>query len=53
MLIFVPGSTAALTTIEYESGVIGDLEEVIARLAPENLHYRHDARWGAGTDIHT
>ena len=48
VLIFVPGSTAALTTIEYESGVIGDLEEAIARLAPENLHYRHDARWGDG-----
>ena len=48
MLIFVPGSTAALTTIEYESGVIEDLKEAIERLAPENLHYRHDARWGDG-----
>ena len=48
VLIFVPGSTAALTTIEYESGVIEDLKEAIARLAPENQHYRHDARWGDG-----
>ncbi len=48
VLIFVPGSTAALTTIEYESGVIEDLEKAIARLAPENLDYRHDARWGDG-----
>jgi secondary thiamine-phosphate synthase enzyme len=48
VLIFVPGSTAALTTIEYESGVIEDLKEAIARLAPENLHYRHDTRWGDG-----
>ena len=48
VLIFVPGSTAALTTIEYESGVIEDLKEAIARLAPENLSYRHDARWGDG-----
>ena len=48
VLIFVPGSTAALTTIEYESGVIEDLREAIARLAPDNLNYRHDARWGDG-----
>ena len=48
VLVFVPGSTAALTTIEYESGVIEDLKEAIARLAPENLNYRHDARWGDG-----
>lgn len=48
VLIFVPGSTAALTTIEHESGVIEDLKEAIERLAPENLHYRHDTRWGDG-----
>ena len=48
VLIFVPGSTAALTTLEYESGVIEDLMEAISRLAPENLHYRHDERWGDG-----
>jgi len=48
VLVFVPGSTAALTTIEYESGVIEDLKEAIARLAPEILNYRHDARWGDG-----
>jgi len=48
VLVFVPGSTAALTTIEYEGGVIEDLMEAIARLAPENLPYRHDARWGDG-----
>ena len=48
VLIFVPGSTAALTTIEYESGVIEDLREAVSRLAPENMPYRHDARWGDG-----
>ena len=48
VLIFVPGSTAALTTIEYESGVIEDLKEAIERIAPGNLPYRHDARWGDG-----
>ncbi len=48
VLVFVPGSTAALTTIEYESGVVEDLREAIERLAPEGLRYRHDARWGDG-----
>jgi len=48
VLLFIPGSTAALTTIEYESGVIEDLKEAIERIAPENIPYRHDARWGDG-----
>ena len=46
--IFVAGSTAALTTIEYESGVIKDLKDAIKRLAPRDLHYEHDSRWGDG-----
>lgn len=46
--LFVPGSTAALTTIEYESGVINDLKEAIDRLAPRDLYYEHDERWGDG-----
>ncbi len=48
VLVFVPGSTAAITTIEYESGVIGDLKEAIERIAPAGISYRHDARWGDG-----
>ncbi|MGD0275882.1 MAG: secondary thiamine-phosphate synthase enzyme YjbQ [Syntrophales bacterium] len=48
ILIFVPGSTASITTIEYESGVVQDLEEAIERLAPEGIFYRHNARWGDG-----
>lgn len=47
-LVFTPGSTAALTTIEYESGVVRDLIEVIDRIAPKDMEYRHDARWGDG-----
>ena len=43
-----PGSTAALTTIEYEQGAIGDLKEAIERLAPEGEYYRHNERWGDG-----
>jgi secondary thiamine-phosphate synthase enzyme len=48
VVVFTPGSTAALTTIEYESGVVRDLVEAIERLAPQDLDYRHDARWGDG-----
>jgi secondary thiamine-phosphate synthase enzyme len=48
VLIFVPGSTAAVTTIEYESGVVSDFKEAIERLVPTGIHYRHDAKWGDG-----
>ena len=44
----MPGSTAAVTTIEYESGVVWDLKEAIERLAPTGIRYRHDAKWGDG-----
>jgi len=46
--VFVPGSTAAVTTIEFESGVIQDLRDAIERLAPKSLQYQHDMRWGDG-----
>ena len=45
-LVFVPGSTAAVTTLEYESGVVEDLQGVLERLAPENAAYKHHLRWG-------
>ena len=48
VLVFVPGSTAAITTIEYESGVVQDLKDALERLAPEGIFYRHNARWGDG-----
>ncbi len=44
----VPGSTASITTIEFESGVVRDLKHAIERLAPMDMHYDHDARWGDG-----
>jgi len=46
--IFVSGSTAGITTIEFEPGVVNDLKQAIDRLAPSELHYDHDARWGDG-----
>jgi len=48
VLLFVSGSTAALTTIEYESGAIEDLRQAIERMAPRGMPYRHDQRWGDG-----
>jgi secondary thiamine-phosphate synthase enzyme len=48
MILFVPGSTGALTTIEYESGALQDLADAIERLAPRDMEYAHDQRWGDG-----
>ena len=46
--IFCPGSTGGITTIEYESGVLEDLKKAIERLAPSDIPYAHDRRWGDG-----
>ena len=46
--LFVPGSTGGLTTIEYEDGLVKDFEELMEKLAPSNVTYHHDARWGDG-----
>jgi secondary thiamine-phosphate synthase enzyme len=46
--LFIPGSTAALTTIEYEQGAIADLQKAIERIAPRDIAYEHDKRWGDG-----
>jgi len=46
--VFIPGSTAGVTTIEYESGAIQDFREAIDRIAPRGIRYHHDARWGDG-----
>ncbi|MGH7774839.1 MAG: secondary thiamine-phosphate synthase enzyme YjbQ [Candidatus Binatia bacterium] len=44
--LFVSGSTAALTTIEYEPGLVKDLKELLERFIPSNKKYHHDDRWG-------
>lgn len=46
--VFVPGATASVTTIEYESGLISDLKAALERLVPRDAAYAHDARWGDG-----
>ncbi|MDH5478978.1 MAG: secondary thiamine-phosphate synthase enzyme YjbQ [Nitrospinota bacterium] len=46
--LFIPGSTAAITTIEYEPGAVADLKAAIERLAPQDGDYMHNERWGDG-----
>jgi len=46
--IFVAGSTAGLTTIEFESGVLADLQGMWERIVPKDITYAHDRRWGDG-----
>ncbi|MBN2416774.1 YjbQ family protein [bacterium] len=48
VLVFVPGSTAGVTTIEYEPGLKKDLPEFFNTIIPENRGYHHDAAWGDG-----
>ncbi len=46
--IFVPGSTAGVTTVEYEPGLVSDLQRLFDRVAPADINYRHNLRWGDG-----
>ncbi len=46
--IFCPGSTSALTTIEYESGALSDLQRLFDEVAPPDRDYAHNLRWGDG-----
>ena len=44
--LFIIGSTAALTTIEYEEGAVADLGRVLEKIAPRHGEYEHHLRWG-------
>ena len=46
--VFVQGSTLSVTTIEYEEGGIEDLKNAISRIAPEDIEYIHNLKWGDG-----
>jgi secondary thiamine-phosphate synthase enzyme len=48
IVVFVPGSTGAVTTVEYEPGLIRDLPEFFERIIPSGTTYHHDATWGDG-----
>jgi len=45
-LIFCPGSTCAITTIEFEGGAINDLKRILEKIAPMNKDYEHCKKWG-------
>lgn len=46
--VFTPSSTSGLTTIEYESGALADLERLYNEIVPPDRDYQHNLRWGDG-----
>ncbi len=48
VLLFLPGSTGALTTMEYEPGLKKDIPEALERLFPRNVYYHHEETWHDG-----
>ena len=46
--VFVSGSTGALTTIEYEPGLLEDFPKMLERIAPTNMAYKHVLQWHDG-----
>jgi secondary thiamine-phosphate synthase enzyme len=46
--VFVVGSTASVTTTEYEPGQKKDIPEMLERLAPSGMLYHHNSTWGDG-----
>lgn len=46
--LFVAGSTAGISTIEFESGLLSDFQSMWERNIPQNIPYNHDRRWGDG-----
>jgi len=46
--LFITGSTAGISTIEFESGLLSDFQSMWERNIPQNIPYNHDRRWGDG-----
>ena len=46
--VFISGSTAGVTTIEFEDGLIKDMQEMMEKLVPQNKNYHHNLRWQDG-----
>ena len=46
--VFISGSTAAITTIEYEPGLIQDFPRMLSRIVPKDIEYQHDNTWHDG-----
>ena len=47
-LVFVAGSTAGITTIEYEPGLLEDIPAAFEKIAPKGAAYRHEEAWHDG-----
>ena len=43
--VFIPGSTGAVTTMEFEPGLVNDMRELFEKLAPSDHYYHHEERW--------
>lgn len=46
--LFIPGSTAGITIIEFEPGLISDFQAMWDRIIPKDIPYNHDRTWGGG-----
>jgi secondary thiamine-phosphate synthase enzyme len=46
--LFIVGSTAGVTTIEYEPNLLSDFKDMWDRVMPQNIHYEHNKTWGDG-----
>lgn len=46
--VFVQGSTGAVSTVEYEPGLVADLRDYFDRAVPPDIPYQHDRRWHDG-----
>jgi secondary thiamine-phosphate synthase enzyme len=44
--VFIKGSTAAITMMEYEPNLVKDMEELVEKLVPQNKFYHHNQTWG-------
>jgi len=48
VVVFASGATGAVTTIEYEPGLMEDMQGALERIAPKDIEYAHNQRWGDG-----
>ena len=48
VVVFASGATGAVTTIEYEAGLVADMKGALERIAPVDIEYAHNLRWGDG-----
>jgi secondary thiamine-phosphate synthase enzyme len=46
--VFVSGSTAAISTVEYEPGLINDFPDMLSRVVPNDIKYKHNETWQNG-----